>query len=664
MFSEEDPVQASIVGTDATHPDVGGSRDGFRAPGRMGSPLGRGTRGEWRTELRQRPPASHAWPIEIAFLTHYGVTPGVLSAAVTSAKQQGVSADAALLAQGNISEYHFYRSLARHLRLPFVDGPAAIGADARYPQAVHAAMAPVAGCSDPAVLAAPRGSAITNLILAAYRGELRSRLALTTPTHFSKLLRATFRRQILHDASFALPALDPALSAKGLRWQQRAGAGAGIFVLALCAVLDVAGSTPLFIIGFSLVFLAMVLLRILACAASFEVIRHRRRPVADKDLPVYSIVIALYHEARVVPQLLAALDKIDYPPAKLEIKFVIEEDDGATRQALSRSVRGPMQEIIIAPHSALRTKPRALNVALPLLRGQFVVVFDAEDIPAPEQIRTAAERFAQAPPRLACLQARLAIHNLDRGWLPQLFAIEYAALFDVINIGLGDLGLPFPLGGSSNHFRTDILRKLCGWDAWNVTEDADIGFRLARFGYRTETLASSTLEEAPATLQGFLGQRRRWCKGWYQTLGTLCHDPRRVLRQVGLARGISMLLVLLSNVLAPLCAPLAALCLGFAAIRHGLSWPSTILEIGATTLWSSVLLGGSGAVLGPILLGMKRRGLLSLWPKLLLLPAYYALISFAAWTGLYELVVRPYHWCKTEHGGSGISAEAAGPPAH
>lgn len=234
--------------------------------------------------------------------------------------------------------------------------------------------------------------------------------------------------------------------------------------------------------------------------------------------------------------------------------------------------------------------------------------------------------------------------------LPQLFAIEYAALFDVINVGLSDLRLPFPLGGSSNHFRTDILRELGGWDAWNVTEDADLGFRFARFGYHSETLAATTLEEAPATLQGFIGQRRRWCKGWYQTLCTLCRDPLRLPREAGLARSAAMLLILLSSVLVPLGAPLCALCLGFVIARGGPSWPSTNLEIGAATLWTSVLFGGAGAVLGPILIGMKRRGLRPLWPKLLLLPAYYTLISFAAWMGLYDLAMRPYHWCKTEHG--------------
>ena len=650
MFSEDNPFQAGVAGPSIARPDPDANRDIFRALKHAGSPLVRVSHNDSRSDLRLRASEAHAWPTEIAFLTHYGVTPGVLSAAVASAKRQGVSADAALLTRSTVSEYHFYRSLACHLRLPFIDAPVAVAATARYPQAVHAALAPLADRDGPAFVAAPRGSAVAHLILAAYRGELRSRLALTTPTHFSKLLRATFQSQILHDASYALPALDPMLSAKSMRWRHRAGTGAGIFSLMICAVQNAAGSTPLFIIGLSFVLLAMVVLRILACAAALEAVPHPCRRLPDANLPVYSIVIALYREARMVPQLLAALSKINYPPAKLDIKFVIEEDDTETLLALRGSVRPPMHEIIIAPNSALRTKPRALNVALPLLRGQFVVVFDAEDMPAPAQVRMAAERFTQAPPELACLQAKLAIHNLDRGWLPQLFAFEYAALFDVINPGLADLGMPFPLGGSSNHFRTDLLRKLCGWDAWNVTEDADIGFRFARFGYRTETLASTTLEEAPTNLHGFLGQRRRWCKGWYQTLGTLCRNPRRLLREVGLTRGSAMLLILLSNIFAPLGAPLCALSLGIAIARAGLAWPSTNLEIGATTLWSSVLLGGGAAVLGPILLGMKRRGLLSLWPKLLLLPAYYGLISFAAWMALYDLVVRPYHWCKTEHG--------------
>ncbi|MGA3302586.1 MAG: glycosyltransferase family 2 protein [Methylovirgula sp.] len=333
----------------------------------------------------------------------------------------------------------------------------------------------------------------------------------------------------------------------------------------------------------------------------------------------------------------------------MDIKFVIEEDDDETFKALRKSVRRFAHEIIVAPNGAPRTKPRALNVALPLLRGEFVAIYDAEDLPDILQLREAAERFANAPQTLACLQARLAIYNLE-GWLPQLFAIEYAALFDVINIGLADMGLPFALGGSSNHFRTAVLRKIGGWDAWNVTEDADIGFRMARFGYHCATFDSTTYEEAPTTISAFLGQRRRWCKGWYQTLFTLCRNPRRLLREVGVLRGTIMIVILLSSVLAPLGGPLALALLGLLLAQGGLVWPSNGFEATAATLWTTVFFGGAAAIFAPILLGMKRRGLLSLWPSLLLLPLYYGLISLAAWTSLYDLMVRPYHWYKTEHG--------------
>jgi cellulose synthase/poly-beta-1,6-N-acetylglucosamine synthase-like glycosyltransferase len=385
-------------------------------------------------------------------------------------------------------------------------------------------------------------------------------------------------------------------------------------------------------------------------AAALEALPPARCPLADHELPLYSIVIALYHEARMVPQLLDALEKLDYPRAKLDIKFVIEEDDVETLNALRTSIRSIGQDIIVAPAGAPRTKPRALNVALPLLRGQFVTVFDAEDIPDPKQLRAAAERFARAPQELACLQARLAIDNIADGWLARLFAIEYAALFEVINIGLADLHLPFPLGGSSNHFRTSVLRKLGGWDAWNVTEDADIGCRLARFGYRAETFNSTTYEEAPVNLKAFFGQRQRWCKGWYQTLFTLCRNPGRLLDEVGPLRGVVMVVTLLSSVLAPISGPLCITLLVRNLIQGGPFWPSNGFEIGVATLWTSVFLGGSAAVLGPILLGMKRRRLLALWPSLFLLPAYYSIISLAAWTSLYDLMVTPYHWCKTEHG--------------
>lgn len=251
--------------------------------------------------------------------------------------------------------------------------------------------------------------------MSAYRGDRQGRFAITTPTHFAGLIRETFRTQVARDASFALPSLDPALSARKLP-QSNHGRRPLFYcgVLAL-AVFGICGSWALLL---CICYFAIVLVRLLASAATLDPLAATRRPLCDSALPYYSIVIALHREARIVPQLVAALERLDYPRAKLDIKFVIEEDDHETHASLRRTIPSWGYEIIVAPAGEPRTKPRALNVALPLLRGEFVTVFDAEDIPEPSQLRLAAERFAQAPRHLACLQARLAIDNLADGWLP------------------------------------------------------------------------------------------------------------------------------------------------------------------------------------------------------------------------------------------------------
>jgi cellulose synthase/poly-beta-1,6-N-acetylglucosamine synthase-like glycosyltransferase len=223
-------------------------------------------------------------------------------------------------------------------------------------------------------------------------------------------------------------------------------------------------------------------------------------------------------------------------------------------------------------------------------------------------------------------------------------------VFDVVLHGMADLRLPLPLGGSSNHFRTAVLREICAWDAWNVTEEADIGLRLARFGYRCGTLKSTTQEEAPACFDAWLKQRMRWSKGWTQTFITLSRDPARLIREVGWS-GVSIFVLMVTNlVVAPLLWPFLSGFLNFELASAGPPRPDSILAVVETTLWLSVALFGAGSAIWLALLGMKRRGLLGLWPFLPLLPAYYLLRSFAAWAALYDLAVRPFHWRKTEHG--------------
>src|SRR5208282_646403 len=285
-----------------------------------------------------------------------------------------------------------------------------------------------------------------------------------------------------------------------------------------------------------------------------------RRPVAppalsDRALPTYTIIAPMYREASVAAQFVAALKALDYPAAKLEIKLVLENDDSETAAALRKTGLAPNMEIVITPDGAPRTKPRALNVALPLARGKLLAIYDAEDRPEPDQLRIAAAAYAVAGPRVACLQARLTVDNGGDGFFPYFFAVGYASLFDVINPGLGKLGMPMPLGGTSNHFRTALLRRVVGWDAWNVTEDADLGLRLARFGYQVETIDSATYEDAPVTFSDWLGQRTRWLKGWMQTLAVFLRTPRHYIRKMGLFRAFAALCVMVSLIAGPLFGP-------------------------------------------------------------------------------------------------------------
>ncbi len=200
---------------------------------------------------------------------------------------------------------------------------------------------------------------------------------------------------------------------------------------------------------------------------------------------------------------------------------MLESDDHATRSALEAMRLGRPYELVIAPDIGPRTKPKALNVALPFARGAFVTVFDAEDRPEPDQLRRAFEAFLSNDDRLACVQARLTIDNTRDNWLTGMFTAEYAGLFDVLLPGLANHCLPLPLGGSSNHFRTAALRAVGGWDPYNLTEDADLGMRLARFGYLSTVIASTTYEEAPARFSAWLKQRRRWFQGWMRLVKRL-----------------------------------------------------------------------------------------------------------------------------------------------
>jgi len=242
------------------------------------------------------------------------------------------------------------------------------------------------------------------------------------------------------------------------------------------------------------------------------------------------------------------------------------------------------------------------------------------------------------------------IDNTRDNWLTRLFSIEYAALFDVINPGLAALRCPVPLGGTSNHLRTAVLKGVGGWDAWNVTEDADLGIRLALMGYRVADLPSSTFEEAPASLRAWVKQRSRWMKGFLQVCVTHSRQPWRGLRVLGPAKFLGAVTMTLGTVVAALGFPLftAVSVVGIATGR--LLTAETLVEAASTGLSLTLFAGGVCAMTLPALTALRRRGWWELGPTVAALPVYYVLISWAAWRGLFEFVWAPSHWNKTDHG--------------
>jgi cellulose synthase/poly-beta-1,6-N-acetylglucosamine synthase-like glycosyltransferase len=368
----------------------------------------------------------------------------------------------------------------------------------------------------------------------------------------------------------------------------------------------------------------------------------------DQEEPMYSVIAPLRGEARVVDQLLSAIERLNYPAEKLDVIIAVEANDDDTRAAITaRKHRIPIT-VIPVPPSEPGTKPKALNVALPFARGMFTVIYDAEDRPERNQLRAASAAFRSAGNEFACVQARLYI-DTRTSWLARYFTAEYAGQFDVFLPKLAALGLPLPLGGSSNHFRTEVLREVGGWDPYNVTEDADLGMRLARFGYRSGVIDSTTYEEAPADIRRWLGQRIRWFKGWMQTWLVHMREPRRLFRELGGVGVLTFQLIVGGNALVALVHPVFIL---------GLIWEVFALAsqdygLAAFVRLAHYLAAAAAGYLTSAYLGwrgLSHRIVPNKTRVLLCTPMHWLLLSLAAWRAAFELIWAPFRWRKTEHG--------------
>lgn len=437
------------------------------------------------------------------------------------------------------------------------------------------------------------------------------------------------------------------------------GAGPRAFVFALFAALALAvlfaPLTTLAILTIWTVGWMVIGTLLKAAAAGMQAVatyQARRHPPGDLPeiarLPTVSILVPLFRETEIAPRLIARLARLDYPRALLDICLVTEEGDTATRAMLEATHLPPWMRSLTVPEGKLKTKPRALNYALEFCRGSIVGIYDAEDAPAPDQLRRMVAHFHSCGPKVACLQGALDFYNARANWLSRCFTAEYAAWFRVILPGFARLGLPVPLGGTTLFFRRAALESLGGWDAHNVTEDADLGLRLARHGYRTEFLHSVTEEEANCSAWPWVRQRSRWLKGYAMTWSTHMRHPLRLWRQLG-GWGTFGMQVLFLGTLSQFA--LAPLLWSFWALPMGLGHPlqAVFPPAGFTALFV-LFIGAECINLAIGVMGLSRAGKRGLIPWLPTLHLYFPLASLASYKALWEMAVRPFYWDKTRHG--------------
>lgn len=593
----------------------------------------------------------------LARLSRLGIKPIQARRARRLAYLNGSSLLSELFASGALDESAWYGSLASDFRLEYVASidPARLilTGEQRNDVICKAGTVRCLGVKGATFALMAPSQLQSELLCAALRKapSLCQFIKITRPDVLEgALLQRSSAREIRETVN-ELAQQKPEFSAKSVLTPKQAFfAGVAAALLPVCAWFQSGLMLLAAHLAASVLFGACVLLRVRAANHA-----KRLRPVLHSSVsgpyPVYSVLVALHREKEVVPQLCAHLRKLNWPASRLEVIFVCEEHDTETLDALQAGQRPAFSKIITAPVFGPQTKPRALSYALPVASGEFVVIFDAEDRPHPEQLMEAYARFLREPMSTACLQSPLLVTNGSKGFLSRMFAFEYAALFGGLLPYLASKAHLIPLGGTSNHFRRSVLVEAAAWDPYNVTEDADLGTRLCRLGYKTGMLTLPTLEDAPTRLKQWLPQRTRWFKGWMQTWLVHMRDPARFMAEVG-GRNMTMFQILtLGMVLSAIVYPLMLLEMGWTLFQLAAdpsfkmtAWKASIFAID----FANVVLGH----LGFVMLGAASAGKMAAgWPArvALGLPAYWSLLSIAAWRAVWQLCFKPHLWEKTDH---------------
>ena len=584
-------------------------------------------------------------------------SPTQLKSARRRSYQNGSDIVRELVAAGQLCETEYFRQVAADLNLDFVEkvDPATLVLPQGHKTETMlnaGAVRCMAQNREGFVLSAPSQPNVSLMSRTLSRTpSLRGSFKITSRAQLEEALISRLSSGQIRETVDEMPLWLPEFSAKNVLTAKQGfvlGVALSALVMAFAMAFEFA---MLFLhLAASLLFAGCVILRLRAAS---QIVPVTDKPLKDAEgpFPIYTVMVALYKEARVVPQLCSHLNKLNWPASRLELFFVCEEHDLETISAIETAKPNVGCRIITVPNYGPQTKPRALSYALSMARGEFVVIYDAEDRPHPDQLKEAYCRFQREPMRTACLQSPLVITNGAKSLIARMFAFEYAALFGGLLPYLARRSGFMPLGGTSNHFRRSVLMEAKAWDPYNVTEDADLGTRLVRLGYRTGMLSLPTLEDAPVRLAQWLPQRTRWFKGWIQTWFVHMRHPALLHRQLGFFNMIRFQVMTLGLFLSAIVYPFMIVEMSWqlSAIMTGggyglTSFAALIFAID----FANVALGH----LGFYLLGLRARpgaGMLGNLMVLLSLPAYWTLMAVAALRAVWQLFRTPHYWEKTEH---------------
>jgi cellulose synthase/poly-beta-1,6-N-acetylglucosamine synthase-like glycosyltransferase len=384
------------------------------------------------------------------------------------------------------------------------------------------------------------------------------------------------------------------------------------------------------------------------------VTREELREIKDEDLPVYSILLPVYKEDKLIKKLIWNLQSLDYPREKLDIKLLIEEDDDKTLNAVRDLDFPGIFEVIIVPFHMPKTKPKACNYGLHFTRGKYLTIYDAEDIPDTDQLKKVVALFNKLPENFICIQCALNYFNRNENFMTRMFTLEYSYWFDYMLTGLDTLDIPIPLGGTSNHFKLEYLVELGAWDPFNVTEDADLGVRAYAKGYKIAIVNSTTYEEANNDPVNWIRQRSRWIKGYMQTYLVQMRNPLALLKKIGMRGFLGFNFFVGATpfvfLVYPILLGLFFLYLIFNIESVKTFFPDWVLFISIFNL----MVGNILMIYVNMMAVFKRR-----YYELILFaianPIYWLMHSVAAYKALYQLIVNPFYWEKTNHGLSKVN---------